>query len=51
MKLPSILTADTGAIDFGLVGINPATHRSFALREIDLRPTATDTVVASEENP
>ncbi len=43
--------AEGGAIDLGHVGINPTTHRSFALREIDLRPVATDTVMVSEESP
>lgn len=43
--------AEGETIDLGHVGINPTTHRCFALREIDLRPVATDTVVASEERP
>jgi len=43
--------AKTGSIDLGWVGINPTTHRCFALREIDLRSAPTDTVVASEESP
>ena len=29
----------------------PTTHRCVALREIDLRPAATDMVVATEEAP
>lgn len=43
--------AEKVTIDLGYVGINPTTHRCFALREIDLRPVATDMVVASEERP
>jgi len=41
---------EPGTIDLGWVGINPTTHRGFALRE-DLRSVPTDTVVASEESP
>ena len=43
--------AETGSIDLGWVGVNPTTHRCFALREIDLQPATTDMVVATEEAP
>jgi len=53
MKPSSILTtpfrAQGEAIDFGLVGFNLTTQRTFTQRDIDLRPTAADSVAASEE--
>lgn len=43
--------AGASPIDLGWVGVNPTTHRGFALREVDLRPASTETVVAAEEYP
>jgi len=40
-----------GSIDLGWVWVNPTLHRCFSLHEIDLRPAASDTLIASEENP
>jgi len=45
------LGAQAGAIDRDGVAIHPEAHRTFAPREIDLRPVVADTWAAVEERP